>query len=199
MTVLTIPNLLTLGRMVLTVFFFSAGLQNEWSWAMGLFIAAAVTDMVDGTIARLLHQKSQFGAFIDPIADKVMMLAGVSLLTIQGVLPWWLMALIVGRDLYIGLGAFYLVYRKAVTEVRPTIFSKMTTAAQIVAISLGFVSITYQSGFFLPGWIVSFAAYLSWAIILAAALTVVTAIQYTMIGTRLLRSVEDESVQDHRE
>lgn len=187
MHALTIPNVLTLGRMVLTVFFFSAGLQNEWPWALTLFVAAAVTDMVDGTIARLLNQKSRFGAIIDPAADKFMMLAGVSLLTIQETLPWWLMAIIVGRDLYIVLGLFYLWSRSANTKLSPSILSKMTTLSQILTISFGFAVATRSAGFYLPEWILFFADLLPWAIIAASVLTVASGVHYTVIGLRMLR------------
>ncbi len=187
MPALTIPNLLTFGRMVLTVFFFSAGLQNDWPWALTLFVIAALTDMVDGTIARLLHQKSRFGAFMDPVADKLMMLAGVVLLTISGTLPWWLMALIVGRDLHISLGFLYLSYRSVPVEFRPTILSKLTTLFQILAIAFGFVVASLEAGFTLPAWILPFANFLPWVIIVTALLTAITAVQYTVIGLRMLR------------
>ncbi len=188
MHALTIPNILTFGRMVLTVFFFSAGLQNDWPWALTLFVAAAVTDMIDGTIARLLNQKSRFGAIIDPAADKLMMLAGVSLLTIQEILPWWLMAIIVGRDLYIVLGLFYLWSRSANARLRPSILSKLTTLSQILTISFGFAVATRNAGFQLPEWILFFADALPWAIIAASVLTVASGFHYTAIGLRVLRS-----------
>lgn len=191
---MTIPNVITLGRMVLTVFFFSAGLQNAWLWAMILFVAAAVTDMIDGTIARLLNQKSRLGAIIDPAADKFMMLAGVTLLTINKTLPWWLMALIVGRDLYIVFGAFYLWYRDSLNELQPTILSKVTTLAQILTISFGFVKATIAAGYELPEWIIPFAQALPWAIIVTSILTIITAIQYTVIGLHLLRRKLGEEV-----
>ncbi len=195
MDALTIPNFLTLGRLVLTVFFFSAGLQNDWPWAFGLFVVAAVTDMVDGTIARLLNQKSRIGAIIDPAADKVMMLAGVTLLTINGTLPWWLMALIVGRDLYIVLGMFYLWQRTASIEIRPSMLSKMTTLAQILATSFGFAEATRAAGYHLPQWMTPFADALFGAIVAAAILTVTTAIQYTIIAVRILRrALETEEI-----
>ncbi len=194
MPVLTIPNLLTFGRMVLTVFFFSAGLQAEWAWALLLFGIAAFTDMIDGTIARLLHQKSRFGAFIDPMADKLMMLGGVTLLTLHGILPWWLMALIVGRDLIIVGGLFYFMYRKITVEYKPTRLSKSTTFFQITTIVFGFgQALSVSSWPYFPGW-ASEGLVFFWPVLgVTTLLTLITSIQYIRIGLRILQSDYDEA------
>ncbi len=191
---LTIPNILTFGRIVITVFFFSAGLQGDWPAALTFFVAAAVTDMVDGTLARILNQKTKLGAFIDPAADKLMMLAGVTLLTIDGTLPWWLMALIVGRDLYIVLGLYYLWYVGGKIAFKPLILSKLTTLSQILTISFGFVEATRSAGFEVWGWMHPFADFLLWMIGITTVLTIITTFQYTQVGLKILRGTVGRNV-----
>lgn len=184
---LTIPNLLTFIRMVLTVFFVSAGLQSKWEWAMLLFAIAAFTDMIDGTVARLLKQRTHFGAFIDPMADKLMMLGGVMLLTVHRFLPWWFMALVVGRDLIIVGGLFYLMYRKISVEYRPTKLSKATTFFQILTIVLGMLTAVQATWQHFPAGAGVVTPFLPWSLLIATLLTFVTAVQYVAIGLRILK------------
>lgn len=196
MNILTIPNLLTLSRMILTVFFFSAGLQDEWTWALWLYAVAALTDMIDGTMARLLNQKSRVGAFLDPMADKLMMLGGVTLLTLQDIMPWWLTALIIGRDLIIVFGVFYLPHRGIEIEYRPTILSKLTTLLQILTIIVGLITAATLHGVRLPDPITMSMAYYGWIIAATAVLTLVTAVQYSAIGIRLMKGKNEGEKAD---
>lgn len=191
---LTIPNVLTLSRILLTAFFFSAGLQNEWNWALWLYGIAAFTDMLDGAIARLLHQKSRLGAFLDPMADKLMMLGGVVLLSLQGILPWWLMALIIGRDMLIVFGVFYIQSRGIEIQYRPTLLSKGTTFSQILTIVVGLIVAAVNHGVSLPRFVTFGLAYYPWILGVTAIMTLVTAVQYTTIGVRLLRSLDGRDV-----
>lgn len=184
----TIPNVLTLSRIILTAFFFSAGLQDQWSWALWLYTIAAFTDMIDGAIARLLHQKSRLGAFLDPMADKLMMLGGVVLLSLQGILPWWLMALIIGRDILIVFGVFYIQYRDIEIQFRPTLLSKGTTFFQILTIVVGLILAAIRHGVSLPLLLTFGVGYYPWILGVTAAMTLITAVQYTRIGVRLLRN-----------
>jgi cardiolipin synthase (CMP-forming) len=186
--VLTIPNLLTIGRIVLIIFFFSAGLQGQWTWALTFFAIAGFTDLIDGTVARLLNQRSQVGALLDPAADKLMMLAGITLLTINYVVPWWLMALFIGRDLLIILGLWYLWSQTKNIEYQPSKLSKFNTLAQIMTVVCGLTILLGKSGAILPNWMNYFSDALPVLIGIATVSTIASSIQYYTIGMRLLRS-----------
>ena len=194
MRTFTIPNILTLSRIILTAFFFSAGLQDQWSWALWLYAIAAFTDMIDGAIARLLHQKSRIGAFLDPMADKLMMLGGVVLLSLQGILPWWLMALIIGRDMLIVFGVFFIQYRGIEIRFRPTLLSKGTTFCQILTIVVGLIVAAMWHGVSLPIFLTFSVGYYPWILGATAIMTLITAVQYTTIGVRLLRNYDEQDI-----
>src|SRR5579859_5693674 len=96
-----VPNLFTTLRLVLVPAVIRAILLGQHTLALVLFACAAVTDVLDGAIARKFNLTSQFGAYLDPIADKAL-LSGVFLaLALSGNIPWWLVLTIFGRDLYL--------------------------------------------------------------------------------------------------
>src|SRR5580704_6321728 len=99
-----LPNLLTLTRLVLVPFVIQAILDGHHFRALALFAAAAVTDVMDGAAARRLRLATPIGAYLDPIADKCL-LSGVFLaLAMARVVPWWFVAVVFGRDIYILIG-----------------------------------------------------------------------------------------------
>lgn len=127
-----IPNALTILRLLsvpLIVWLMAAG---EMGWAFWLFIAAGITDAVDGAVARLCDARTRLGQWLDPLADKVMLVAVFITLGIAGHLPLWLVVLVVLRDLLIVLYA--LVYVVAGTfDGSPLFISKINTATQILS------------------------------------------------------------------
>jgi cardiolipin synthase len=131
-----IPNIITLGRLVavpLTVYFILIG---ELEVAFWLFVAAGVSDAIDGAIARLCDARTVFGAFLDPLADKALLVSVYLSLARDGLLPLWLVILVVFRDLLI-VGGVLLSYtlRQPVT-MRPLVVSKLNTLAQLMLAAL---------------------------------------------------------------
>ena len=104
--------------------------------ALGLMLVAGCTDALDGALARRYDWQSELGALIDPIADKLLVAAIFIVFTLKGVIPLWLVALIIGRDLMIVLGAS--IYRMSIGQfdARPSVLSKINTAAQILVLLL---------------------------------------------------------------
>lgn len=136
---LTIPNLLSLLRMGLVPLFIIAVLDGESRKALLIFTIAGVTDALDGFIARFWNQQSLLGAYLDPIADKIMMTAAYIVLAIpslnQGVqIPAWVTVLVIARDLLIVVMVLILYLAGGVRKFSPTILSKITTLFQIVAV-----------------------------------------------------------------
>jgi len=137
--VLTIPNLLTLLRLLLIPFFVNASIHGLFKLAFILFVTAAATDIIDGTIARLLNQRSRLGAMLDPAADKAMMICGYVVYTFHpGVarrLPEWLTMVVFARDALIILFAYLLYTRVRITRFPPSYAGKISTLVQAVTLA----------------------------------------------------------------
>lgn len=121
-----VPNALTILRLFsvpLTVWLMSSGTMAGAFW---LFVAAGVTDAVDGAVARLFNARSRLGMWLDPLADKVLLIAIYITLGMQGHLPAWLVVLVVLRDVLIVLYALVWSYSGS-----PLFISKVNTAAQL--------------------------------------------------------------------
>jgi len=129
---ITVPNALTLLRLILVPFIIRAVLAGRHTLALVLFAAAAVTDILDGAAARHFGQNTASGAYLDPIADKCL-LSGVYLgLAAAGMVPWWFVAIILGRDIYILLGAVIVMLTTDVRKFPPSVWGKASTFVQIV-------------------------------------------------------------------
>ncbi len=143
---MTTANKITIGRILLIPFFVGAMLYyvktgNEAYRLSGLlcFAVAAICDGVDGYIARHYNQRSELGTILDPLADKLLLVSGVVLLSFDhgeklGQIPLWLTITIIGRDLVIlaGLGVIHLTVGKV--NVRPRLVGKLATVLQMVAV-----------------------------------------------------------------
>jgi cardiolipin synthase len=127
-----VPNFFTLLRLLLVPFIIQAIRAGAHTLALVLFAVAAFTDILDGASARRFGVVSQAGAYLDPIADKCL-LSGVYLaLAVARILPWWFVAVIFGRDIYILASAVILMLFTSVKRFPPTIWGKLSTFVQIV-------------------------------------------------------------------
>ena len=95
---LTAPNQLTLLRLIFIPFIVIFVLDQEWGWALGLFVLAGLTDNLDGLLARLLKQKTVLGQYLDPIADKLLLSTLFLVLSFAGKIPWKFTVLVFSRD-----------------------------------------------------------------------------------------------------
>jgi cardiolipin synthase len=134
----TVPNILTLIRLLLVPCFIAASVRGMFAVAFILFVSAALTDILDGMIARSFNQHSRIGALLDPAADKMMMLAGYLFYTLSSRLalriPGWLTFLILVRDFTIVTFAYLLYTRIRVKRFPPSIAGKMATLLQAAAL-----------------------------------------------------------------
>ena len=131
---INIPNLFTLLRLVLAPFVVLEILERHHWTAFLLFGAAALTDYLDGATARRFGSATAAGAYLDPIADKCL-LSGVFLaLALAGDVPWWVVAVVFGRDLYILFGAVLLLLFTRVRKFPPSIWGKLSTCVQIATV-----------------------------------------------------------------
>ncbi|KAI0057427.1 hypothetical protein BV25DRAFT_1892645 [Artomyces pyxidatus] len=143
----TLPNLLTVSRIAACPVLGWAIIEGDFGLATGLLVYAGFTDWVDGFLARRYHMKSVLGTILDPAADKTLMTTLVVTLTMKGLLPLPVAAVVLGRDVLLSLSAFYIRYTSLPqpktfqrywdfsipsAEVRPTTISKVNTALQLL-------------------------------------------------------------------
>jgi cardiolipin synthase len=170
-----IPNLLTLARILLVPVVVWAIAQGQMGIALAAFVVAGITDAVDGYIAKRFGQQTELGAYLDPLADKTLIVSIYVSLAIFGFIPHWVAILVVSRDIMI-VGAVLLstLVEKPLT-IQPLMVSKANTAAQIVFAAL----VLAAKGLRID---------LDWAIFLAmwavAALTLASAAAYLVAWTR---------------
>lgn len=184
MTALNLPNLLTFFRIVASFGVLVFGLQGRWNLAFPIFCVAAVTDMVDGSIARILGQRTRLGAFLDPAADKLLMFFSFLTLTIGGYLPIAFFVLVVARDLLITVGVIILKANRVYIVYRPTYLSKVTTFAQILTIFAAMVA-TQR---FRHLWEIPYDMVWAYLLGVTTLLTALTGVQYFRIGWELLKT-----------
>ena len=127
----TVPNIITLGRFMLVPMIVWALLSGEVALAFAVFLIAGVSDAVDGYIARRFDQRSELGAYLDPIADKALLIGTYFVLGLMSELPIWLVTLVISRDLLIFGGVLLASMLGNPVAMRPLLVSKANTAAQI--------------------------------------------------------------------
>jgi cardiolipin synthase len=131
---LNAANCVTLGRLVLTPFIAAAILRGRPAEAFWLAIAAGFTDIVDGYLARHLGAATPAGAYLDPIADKVLLSTIFVCLAVRSTIPWWFVAVVFGRDaLILAASGFALAFTN-LRKFPPSVWGKLSTFLQIVTV-----------------------------------------------------------------
>jgi cardiolipin synthase (CMP-forming) len=134
---LTIPNVITLIRILLTPLFIIFLIQGNYRKALLIFILAGVSDLADGLIARTWQQKSRLGSYLDPLADKILVAASFVTLSIYHQIPSWVTVVVLSRDVALALGVLIFRLSDIPLVIRPSLVSKWTTTFQLTTI--GFV------------------------------------------------------------
>lgn len=130
----TIANQLTLLRLVFIPFIIINILDANYGWALGLVIAAGLSDGLDGLLARMLNQRTLLGEYLDPIADKLLLSSLFLVLSFMHKIPWRFTVLVFTRDIGILVVSAVLYVAVGLRNFRPSIFGKLNTAAQIGAV-----------------------------------------------------------------
>ncbi|RMH61187.1 MAG: CDP-alcohol phosphatidyltransferase family protein [Zetaproteobacteria bacterium] len=170
--ILNVPNILTLARILLTPFIVYAILEQQPRLALLLMAAAGLTDMLDGAIARLFNQRSTVGAYMDPLADKLMLISSIVTLYSMNMIPLFLFLAVIFRDLIIVIGAIAYEIVTHKLEMRPTVTSKITTFLQILLV----LAVLSDAAWHI--WPASWLQDLAW---LTFTLTVLSGIQYMVV------------------
>ncbi|MGL4290923.1 MAG: CDP-alcohol phosphatidyltransferase family protein [Phreatobacter sp.] len=133
---MSIPNLLTILRILLVPVVVWAISQGQMGVALGIFVFAGVTDAVDGYIAKRFNQQTELGAYLDPVADKTLIVSIYVSLAIFGFIPPWVVILVVSRDFMIVGGVLLSTLLDKPLAIQPLLVSKANTVAQIVFAAL---------------------------------------------------------------
>jgi len=168
---MNLPNLLSIFRLFLTFFFILSVHYQKYNTALILFVAQGVSDLLDGFFARIMKEKTNLGAILDPLADKVMLVSSYVVLSIHDIIPVWVTSIVLLRDLVVSSGFFILYKLSYKTRPSPSIISKITTLSQITTV----VYILW-SGTRAHGDIFFYAT---------ALLTVISGCQYVASGMRV--------------
>jgi cardiolipin synthase len=170
------PNILTLLRICLAPFLVAAILEDRYALSFVLFVAAGITDALDGTLARILRQRTMLGHYLDPVADKLLLSTLFLVLTHKGLIPARVTVLVFGRDVGILVVAAILYAAVGRREFRPSIFGKADTLVQIAAVA---AVLLYQLTPVL--WVADLRAL---ALNLTIVLTVVSGLHYAWVASR---------------
>jgi len=149
---LSIPNLITLARILSVPLVVWAITSGEWMIAFILFVVAGISDAVDGYLAKRFDMASELGAYLDPLADKALIVSIYVSLGIAGAIPRWLVIFVVARDIMI-IGAVILSWLIGhPVEMKPLRVSKLNTVAQIVfaCVVLGSLAFEFNAGPLVP-------------------------------------------------
>ncbi|HYE65066.1 MAG TPA: CDP-alcohol phosphatidyltransferase family protein [Pyrinomonadaceae bacterium] len=194
--IITLPNLLTMFRMVLIPVFVSLLFYQQFFWALAVFVVAGVTDGLDGLFARRFDQKSQLGTILDPIADKLLLVTSFIVLSLPSItpqqpppshlpVPFWVTTAVISRDIFIIVGAAAINIVTGFRRFRPSWLGKLNTTVQILAV----ISILIAAG--IPSWISGY--YLPTVYAMVFALAIISGVHYVFFASRLLNEERRQS------
>lgn len=175
-----LPNILTVTRILLTPLFVIFLLKDMFGFALIVFTVSAISDGLDGLLARYFDQRTEIGAYLDPIADKLLMTASYVSLAVLHIVPPWLTVIVISRDILIALGFAVFTITNRQVEIKPSLISKCTTAAQLLTIIL------ILSDTQIPG----FSQGIRICYWLTACLTIVSGLHYLYFGLNVLQDTD---------
>ena len=175
-----LANFFTLLRIILVPFIVRDILAGRHTAALALFVAAAITDVLDGALARGYGLGTQAGAYLDPIADKCLLNGIFLALGSSGLVPWWLVGIVFGRDLYILLAVGGIVGFTKLRKFPPSPWGKASTFVQIST-----VVVCMTRNIFEVRVLVLLSSAMLWV---CAAFTIWSGVHYSLRGIRVLRA-----------
>jgi cardiolipin synthase len=139
----TVPNQITFLRLGFLPFFIILIAYEHYRWALLVLVVAGLSDGIDGLLARSLNQRSALGAYLDPIADKLLLSSSFVILAFKKELAWWLTILVLSRDVLILMVAVVILLVSGYRPFPPSIYGKLTTAAEIILVFLVVLGAAY--------------------------------------------------------
>jgi len=183
-----LANWLTVLRILLIPVFVSLLVYRQRGPALAIFFTAALTDLLDGYVARHRGSQSRLGAFLDPMADKLLLMSSFVTLTWLKALPFWIAAVVLSRDLILVFGALAIHMAGGRITPRPTREGKIATFFQVLTVLLGLLARFY-----------GVARPLKVVVWLAAIFTIVSGLQYIVQGMRFLNAAHADEARERDE
>jgi cardiolipin synthase (CMP-forming) len=172
----TVPNQLTLLRLGFLPIFLSLISYERFKWALLVLVVAGLTDLFDGWLARRLNQKSSLGAYLDPIADKLLLSSSFVILAYKQKISWWLTIIVLSRDTLILVVAIVIILISGYRPFPPSPFGKLTTFFEIVLVFTIVLTEAFPSA--------NLALVIRGLIYVVAALATFSAFHYSFAVTR---------------
>jgi cardiolipin synthase len=173
--VLNIPNTFTITRIIIIPVFITSIMYKRYDYSLYLFIIAALTDMFDGLFARLKNQKTALGTFLDPLADKFLLVTSFIILSAYNWIPKWLTITVISRDIIVVIGWLLLYLIAGTAKVEPSLLGKITIWIQSLLIAYVLIDINLL---FLP----DIPRPLLW---LTSGITILSGLHYIYRGLKL--------------
>ena len=177
---INLPNALTVARILITPIFAICLIRQLFDLGLAFFAVAAITDGLDGFVARVFRRKTTLGAYLDPAADKLLLTTAFITLAIQRIIPGWLTVIVITRDVLILFGVGLLNIMNRSFEANPSISSKLTTVSQLITVCAVLAAYRVPS-------LTEIEPVLFW---ITAVLTIISGLQYIYRGLNILQ--EDE-------
>ena len=174
---LNIPNMLTILRILLTPLFVIFMLRDLFTHALMIFAIAGISDGLDGLLARYFDQRTELGAYLDPIADKFLLMAAFISLAVLKIIPAWLTVIVISRDVLIVIGIGVFSITNVNVQIKPSLVSKCTTLFQLLTVFLALLSTETAVA-------TQLKQLLYWA---TAALTALSGMHYIYLGMSILQ------------
>jgi cardiolipin synthase len=133
---MNVPNSLTILRILLIPVFVGFLIYEHYDYSLGVLLLAGLTDGLDGTIARVANQRTRLGAYLDPLADKLLLTSGFVTVSVLHLIPLWIAILIVSRDAILMTGTLLARLAESRVDISPTLLGKGTTLVQLVYLIL---------------------------------------------------------------
>src|SRR5215472_16022121 len=139
----TVPNQITFLRLGFLPIFLILISYEEYKWALLVLVIAGLSDGIDGLLARTLNQRSSLGAYLDPIADKLLLSSSFVILAFKKQIAWWLTIIVLSLDILILIVAVVILLISGYRPFPPSIYGKLTTACQICLVFIVVLSAAY--------------------------------------------------------
>ena len=189
MSLSLLPNVLTIFRMIVVGPIVYSLLTGYYVTAFYLAMAAGLSDLLDGYLARRFGWMTHWGGVLDPLADKLLLVSTTLTLGWLGYLPWWLVALSVIRDVVIVVGGYYYHFRIArLATATPTQFSKWNTLCQILLVVCVMLGLAFPS---------ARGPWIEWLVWLTAGTTLATGLHYVVIWSNKAKQERGKAKYEH--
>lgn len=175
MRVMNVPNTLTIMRILIIPVFITAMIYGRYRYGLYLFAIAALTDMLDGLFARLADQKTALGTFLDPLADKFLLVTSFILFSVYGWIPKWFTITVISRDLIVVIGWFLLYLVTHNSRVEPVLLGKLAVALELATLAYILMGMNFSGLPRVPGGV----------LLVIAAVTAVSGLQYIYKGLKI--------------